>query len=69
MLQKVSVAFDTNSADFAASSSANATQRKTGLLNSEGGMGVQNQRRWNGRERGDWHLLDKKNKKRFANIL
>ena len=61
-----SVAFDTISDDFAASSSANATHRKTGLLNSEGGMGVQNQRRSHGRRQGDWHSLDKKNKKGYS---
>ena len=65
MLQnEPSVAFATISDDFDASSSENATQRKTGLLNSEGGMGVQNQGGSHGRERGDWHLLDKKNKKK-----
>ena len=64
MLQNgCSVAFAPISDDFAASSSANATQRKTGLLNSEGGMGVQKQRRQDGRRQGDWHSLDKKNKK------
>ena len=67
MLQnEPSVAFAPISADFAdfdASSSANATHRKTGLLNSEGGMGVQAQGQYHGGERGDWHLLDKKNKK------
>ena len=64
MLQKGdSVAFAPISDDFAAFTSANATHRKTGLLNSEGGMGVQNQGGSHGRERGDWHLLDKNNKK------
>ena len=64
MLQKQSsVAFAPISDDFDASSSANATQRKTGLLKSARGMGVQNQGRSHARERGDWHLLDKKNKK------
>ena len=65
MLQKKgSVAFDTISNDFDfASSRANATHRKTGLLKSARGMGVQNQGGSHARERGDWHLLDKKNKK------
>ena len=64
MLQNdASVAFAPNSNDFDASSSANATHRKTGLLNLERGMGVQNQGGSHARERGDWHLLDKNNKK------
>ena len=37
--------------------------QENGTPKSARGMGVQNQGRSHGRERGDWHLLDKKNKK------
>ena len=43
-----------------ASSSENRDAQKSGLLKNARGMGVQQERRRNGRAQGDWHLSAKR---------